>query len=194
MPTKDAHPQYRGLLKVGYTSRRCAASRGATISTLRAGAPYRIVFEGRPCVATAPRLPTTGTPRVASNGSGESRGEWFRCTVREVGRRYAPCGSSAKPIPTHGAFCHAPRAGGSRGRPANISVPAVPTTTVRRISSGIAKCVSAKPSRPTSWHAAWDGNGCWSDLQTRRAECLGRGFAHACRFRRGGSSCRAIRN
>ena len=73
---EDTHPQYRGLLKVGYTSVDVQHRVAQQYPTLRPGArPYRIVFEESAMRGDGTSLyRPRGTPRAASNGSGESRG------------------------------------------------------------------------------------------------------------------------
>ncbi len=162
---EDTHPQYRGLLKVGYTSVDVQHRVAQQYPTLRPGArPYRIVFEESAMRGDGTSFTDHEVHRVLRRmGVENPEGEWFRCTVREVRaavrsvreRREAEFQRTEH-------FAMRPEQEAAVEKTCEYSVPAVPTTTVRRISSGIAKCVSAKPSRPTSWHAAWDGNGCWS--------------------------------
>ncbi|MFR5981040.1 MAG: GIY-YIG nuclease family protein [Alistipes shahii] len=96
---EDTHPQYRGLLKVGYTSVDVQHRVAQQYPTLRPGArPYRIVFEESAMRGDGTSFTDHEVHRVLRRmGVENPEGEWFRCTVREVRRRYAPCGSSAKP-------------------------------------------------------------------------------------------------
>lgn len=87
-------------------------------------------------------------------------GEWFRCTVREV-RAAVRSVRERREAEFQRTEHFAMRRRQPWRRPANISVPAVPTTIARRISSGTARCASVRPLRPTSWRAAWGGNGYW---------------------------------
>ena len=162
---EDTHPQSRGLLKVGYTSVDVQHRVAQQYPTLRPGArPYRIVFEESAMRGDGTSLPTTRYTACCVEWEGRiPRESGSVVRFARSGRRYAPCGSGVKP--NSNARTILPCAPSRRlpwRRPANISVPAVPTTTARRISSGTARCASARPSQPTSWHAAWGGNGCWS--------------------------------
>ncbi len=83
---EDTHPQYAGLLKVGYTSKSVQERVAAQYPTARPGQPpYRIVLE-----ETAIRNDgTVFTDRevhrmLRINGIPNPEGEWFRCTVEQV--------------------------------------------------------------------------------------------------------------
>lgn len=83
---EDTHPQYAGLLKVGYTTIGVQERIRQQYPTLRPGPlPYVIRFE-------APAMREDGTSftdhevhgRLRRMGVPNPAGEWFRCTVREV--------------------------------------------------------------------------------------------------------------
>jgi hypothetical protein len=83
---EDTHPQYTGLLKVGYTTVDVQSRVAQQYPTLRPGEPpYRIVLE-------EPAMRNDGTVftdhdvhrRLRLNGVKNPEGEWFRCTVAEV--------------------------------------------------------------------------------------------------------------
>lgn len=108
---EDTHPQYRGLLKVGYTSVDVQHRVAQAISNAAArSAPLPHCLRGvghawRRHLVYRPR----GTPRVASNGSGESRGRVVPLYgSRGPGGGTLRAGAARSRIPTHGAFCHAP--------------------------------------------------------------------------------------
>ncbi len=84
---EDTHPQYAGLLKVGYTATQSVQQRVAQqYPTKRPGAlPYRIVLE-------EPALRSDGTSftdhdlhrYLRRKGTPNPEGEWFRCTADDV--------------------------------------------------------------------------------------------------------------
>ncbi|WCJ61244.1 GIY-YIG nuclease family protein [Fontisphaera persica] len=84
---EDANPQYRGLLKIGYTTRSVQERVAEQYPTLRpdGALPYRIVLE-------EPALRSDGTAftdhdvhrMLRINGIRHEGGEWFRCTVEQV--------------------------------------------------------------------------------------------------------------
>jgi len=83
---EDTHPQYAGLLKIGYTTKSVQERVAQQYQTLRPGErPYRIVLE-----ETAIR--SDGTvftdhdvhQMLRINGIQQAGGEWFRCTVEQV--------------------------------------------------------------------------------------------------------------
>jgi len=168
--------------------RRCAASRGTAISDAAArSAPLPHCLRGvghawRRHLVYRPR----GTPRVASNGSGESRGRVVPLYgSRGPGGGTLRAGAARSRISTHGAFCHAPRAGGCRGEDLRI-FPCLPcrqqphAAFPLELQDALRQDLRSLPAgAPHGMETAAGSN-----LQTRRAECLGRGPAHACRFRR----------
>ncbi len=83
---EDTHPQYAGLLKIGYTTKSVKERVAAQYPTLRPGElPYRIVLE-------EPAIRSDGTSftdhdvhrMLRINGIRQAGGEWFRCTVEQV--------------------------------------------------------------------------------------------------------------
>ena len=83
---EDTHPQYAGLLKVGYTTTEARSRVAQQYPTLRPGKPpYRIVLE-------EPAMRNDGTVftdhdvhrMLRVNGIKREAGEWFRCTVAQV--------------------------------------------------------------------------------------------------------------
>jgi hypothetical protein len=83
---EDTHPQYAGLLKIGYTTRSVQERVAAQYPTLKPGKPpYRIVLE-------EPAIRSDGTSftdhdvhrMLRINGIRQEGGEWFRCTVEQV--------------------------------------------------------------------------------------------------------------
>jgi len=83
---EDTHPQYAGLLKVGYTTKDVRERVAEQYPTLRPGQPpYRIVLE-EPAMR---RDGTVFTDRdvhrmLRINGIKNPEGEWFHCTVEQV--------------------------------------------------------------------------------------------------------------
>ncbi len=83
---EDTHPQYAGLLKVGYTTVDAQTRVAQQYPTLRPGKPpYRIVLE-------EPAMRNDGTVftdhdvhrMLRLNGVRNPEGEWFRCTAAQV--------------------------------------------------------------------------------------------------------------
>jgi hypothetical protein len=83
---EDTHPQFAGLLKVGYTTKDVRQRVAEQYPTLKPGPPpYRIVLE-EPAMR---RDGTVFTDRdvhrmLRINGVKNPEGEWFRCTVEQV--------------------------------------------------------------------------------------------------------------
>ncbi|MBM4422606.1 MAG: restriction endonuclease [Chloroflexi bacterium] len=86
----DTHPQYKGLLKVGYTARTAAERVAEQYPTARPGAlPYRIVFEQ----SAMRKDGTTFTDReihrqLRGMGVQNPDGEWFACALEELQAAY----------------------------------------------------------------------------------------------------------
>ncbi|MGB9618940.1 MAG: GIY-YIG nuclease family protein, partial [Armatimonadota bacterium] len=83
---EDTHPQYAGLLKVGYTTKDVRRREAEQYPTARPGPPpYRIVLE-------EPAMRHDGTVftdrdvhrMLRINGIQKLEGEWFRCTVDDI--------------------------------------------------------------------------------------------------------------
>ncbi len=83
---EDTHPQYAGLLKIGYTTKSVQERVAQQYPTLRPGErPYRIVLE-------EPAIRSDGTVftdhdvhrMLRINGILPAGGEWFRCTAEQV--------------------------------------------------------------------------------------------------------------
>src|SRR4051812_29112138 len=83
---EDTHPQYAGLLKVGYTTKDAQSRVAQQYPTLRPGdPPYHIVLE-------EPAMRNDGSSFIDRdvhrmlriNGIKNPQGEWFRCTVAQV--------------------------------------------------------------------------------------------------------------
>jgi hypothetical protein len=83
---EDTHPQYEGLLKIGYTTKDVRERVAEQYPTRRPGQPpYRIVLEE----SAIRRDGTVFTDRdvhrmLRINGIKNPEGEWFRCTVEQV--------------------------------------------------------------------------------------------------------------
>lgn len=83
---EDTHPQYAGLLKVGYTTREVRERVAAQYPTLRPGPlPYRIVLEESAMRNDGTAFGDHEVHRaLRARGIGNPEGEWFRCGVDEV--------------------------------------------------------------------------------------------------------------
>ena len=83
---EDTNPQYRGLLKIGYTTVDAKSRVAQQYPTLRPGKPpYRIVLE-------EPAMRNDGTTftdhdvhrHLRCSGKINSKGEWFKCSAKDV--------------------------------------------------------------------------------------------------------------
>jgi hypothetical protein len=83
---EDTNPQYKGLLKVGYTAIDVKMRVAQQYPTVRPGElPYRIMLE-------EPAMRNDGTSftdhdvhrKLRGNGINNPDGEWFKCTVKDV--------------------------------------------------------------------------------------------------------------
>ena len=83
---EDKNPQYKGLLKIGYTSvdvQKRVAQQYPTLSPL--GTPYRIVLEESAMRSDGSSFSDHDVHRLLrKQGVENPNGEWFRCTVRQV--------------------------------------------------------------------------------------------------------------
>jgi hypothetical protein len=82
----DTHPEYAGLLKVGYTTVNAQSRVAQQYPTLRPGKlPYRIVLE-EPAMRNAGTVFTDHDVHrmLRHNGVKNPKGEWFRCSVAQV--------------------------------------------------------------------------------------------------------------
>ncbi|MBE7535777.1 MAG: DEAD/DEAH box helicase family protein [Anaerolineales bacterium] len=87
---EDSNPQYKGLLKVGYTAKNAKERVAAQYPTLRPGAaPYRIVFEESAMHNDGTVITDYEIHRyLRSKGVKNPNGEWFACSVKEVQAAY----------------------------------------------------------------------------------------------------------
>ncbi|GAB4546878.1 MAG: GIY-YIG nuclease family protein [Anaerolineales bacterium] len=87
---EDSNPQYKGLLKVGYTTKSAQERVAAQYPTLKPGAaPYRIVFEESAMKNDGTVFDDHEVHRyLRSIGVKNPNGEWFACSVKEVRAAY----------------------------------------------------------------------------------------------------------
>lgn len=87
---EDTNPQYKGLLKIGYTTVDVQGRVAQQYPTLRPGAaPYRIVFEESAMKNDGTVFDDHEVHRhLRSIGIKNSKGEWFECSVKEVQAAY----------------------------------------------------------------------------------------------------------
>ncbi len=83
---EDTHPQYAGLLKVGYTTRKVQDRVAEQYPAVRPGPlPYRIVLEEDAIRNDGTAFTDHDVHRMLrNNGILQEGGEWFRCTVEQV--------------------------------------------------------------------------------------------------------------
>ncbi len=83
---EDTHPEYAGLLKVGYTTVDVRSRVAQQYPTLRPGKPpYRIVLEESAMRNDGTVFTDHDIHRMLQlNGVKNPEGEWFRCTVAQV--------------------------------------------------------------------------------------------------------------
>ena len=82
----DTHPQYKGLLKVGFTNVDAKTRVAQQYPTLRPGAlPYKIVFEDSAMRNDGSAFTDREVHRyLRKQGILNPEGEWFKCTVKDV--------------------------------------------------------------------------------------------------------------
>lgn len=87
---EDTNPQYKGLLKIGYTTVDVQGRVAQQYPTLRPGAaPYHIVFEESAMKNDGTVFDDHEVHRhLRSIGIKNSKGEWFECSVKEVQAAY----------------------------------------------------------------------------------------------------------
>lgn len=87
---EDTNPQFKGLLKVGYTAKSAQERVAAQYPTLRPGAaPYHIVFENSAMKNDGTVFDDHEVHRyLRSHGVKNPNGEWFACSVKEVQAAY----------------------------------------------------------------------------------------------------------
>lgn len=83
---EDTNPQYRGLLKVGYTAVAAQARVAQQYPTLRPGKlPYNIVFEESAMRNDGSAFTDRDVHRhLRQKGIRNPEGEWFKCRVEDV--------------------------------------------------------------------------------------------------------------
>lgn len=83
---EDTHPQYKGLLKVGYTSVSVQARVAQQYPTLRPGKlPYNIVLEESAMRNDGTAFADRDVHRyLRQQGVRNPDGEWFKCSVKDV--------------------------------------------------------------------------------------------------------------
>src|SRR5690554_339357 len=83
---EDTHPQYAGLLKVGYTTKDVRARVAQQYPTLRPGEPpYRIVLEESAMRSDGSAFTDRDVHRMLrAAGVRNPEGEWFACPVETV--------------------------------------------------------------------------------------------------------------
>ncbi|HNE05895.1 MAG TPA: GIY-YIG nuclease family protein, partial [Anaerolineales bacterium] len=87
---EDTNPQFKGLLKIGYTAKSAQERVAAQYPTLRPGAaPYRIVFEESAMKNDGTVFDDHEVHRyLRRSGVKNPNGEWFACSVKEVQAAY----------------------------------------------------------------------------------------------------------
>ncbi len=83
---EDTNPQYKGLLKVGFTTTSVQARVAQQYPTLRPGAlPYKIVFEDVAMCSDGTTFTDHDVHRyLRRKDFSNPEGEWFKCTVKDV--------------------------------------------------------------------------------------------------------------
>ncbi len=83
---EDTNPQYEGLLKVGFTTTNAQSRVAQQYPTLKPGSPpYKIVFEETAMGNDGTSFDDHAVHRyLRKKGIDNPKGEWFRCTVKEV--------------------------------------------------------------------------------------------------------------
>lgn len=83
---EDSHPEYKGMLKVGYTARSAAARVAQQYPTAKPGKqPYTIVLEESAMRSDGSAFTDHDVHRaLLQAGIKRKGGEWFACTVKQV--------------------------------------------------------------------------------------------------------------
>lgn len=83
---EDTNPQYKGLLKVGFTTTDARARVAQQYPTLRPGAlPYQIVYEVSAMCSDGTAFTDHDVHRqLRKMGVTNPKGEWFKCGIKEV--------------------------------------------------------------------------------------------------------------
>ena len=83
---KDTHPQYKGLLKIGFTNIDVQQRVAQQYPTLRPGTlPYRILFEESAMRNNGSAFTDRDVHRYLRNrGFQNPEGEWFKCAVEDI--------------------------------------------------------------------------------------------------------------
>ncbi len=83
---EDTNPQYKGLLKIGFTTTDAQARVSQQYPTLRPGAlPYKIVFEESAMCNDGTTFTDHDVHRyLRKKGIINPEGEWFKCGIKEV--------------------------------------------------------------------------------------------------------------
>jgi len=83
---EDTHPQYKGLLKIGYTTKDVRQRVGAQYPTAGPGEPpYRIVLEESAMRNDGSSFTDHDVHRyLRQRGISNPKGEWFQCTAEDV--------------------------------------------------------------------------------------------------------------
>jgi len=161
---EDTHPQYKGLLKVGYTTRSVQERVAEQYPIVKPGEkPYRIVLE-------EPAIRSDGTSftdhevhrMLHINGVHKEAGEWFRCTVEQV-RSAIQAVRTGQLYEDQRAFSFGlrPEQEAAIQKTTLIFKATGAKTTKRPTFYGTAKCVLGKPLQPISWPNAWGGKKSW---------------------------------
>ncbi|OAV71630.1 T5orf172 domain protein [Bacteroidales bacterium Barb4] len=83
---EDTHPQYKGLLKIGFTNVNVQKRVAQQYPVLHPGAlPYKIVFEGSAMRSDGSAFTDHDIHRyLRKHGVQNPKGEWFECTTEDV--------------------------------------------------------------------------------------------------------------
>lgn len=83
---EDTNPQYKGLLKVGFTTTNAQSRVAQQYPTLKPGPlPYKIVFEESAMGNDGTSFDDHAVHRyLRKKGISNPEGEWFKCTIKEV--------------------------------------------------------------------------------------------------------------
>ncbi len=83
---EDTNPQYKGLLKVGFTNTDARARVAQQYPTLRPGVlPYKIVFEESAMRNDGTTFTDHDVHRyLRKKGYSNPEGEWFKCSIKEI--------------------------------------------------------------------------------------------------------------
>ena len=152
---EDTNPQYKGLLKVGYTTVDVDKRVAQQYPTKRpdGSVPYRIVLRESAMYPDGGSFTDKDVHKMLRRkqitGMG---GEWFKCTVDDVRAAIIPLTMKTE---RRYSVCARSRRMPSIGQSPITALPMKKALRGHRNFCGTPRCASAKPLLPMSWQRKW---------------------------------------